>query len=151
MSGALLQPASWRAYTSCAGIGLHSGNKVTLTLKPAAADAGIIFRRTDLGIEIPATVKHALDEARASGADFVIFGPIFETPSKVAYGAPQGVEALGSIVANTRVPVLAIGGIDATNVAAVRAAGAHGVAVIRAILGATDPAAATRTLLAALH
>ena len=37
---------------------MHSGNKVTLTLKPAAADAGIIFRRTDLGIEIPATVKH---------------------------------------------------------------------------------------------
>jgi UDP-3-O-[3-hydroxymyristoyl] N-acetylglucosamine deacetylase len=41
---------------SCAGIGLHSGNKVTLTLKPAAADTGIIFRRTDLGVEIPATV-----------------------------------------------------------------------------------------------
>src|ERR1700752_2333472 len=47
-----------RRQISCAGIGLHSGNKVTLTLKPAAADAGIIFRRTDLGIEIPATVKH---------------------------------------------------------------------------------------------
>ena len=38
-----------RRQISCAGIGLHSGNKVTLTLKPAAADAGIIFRRTDLG------------------------------------------------------------------------------------------------------
>lgn len=43
---------------SCAGIGLHSGQKVTLTLKPAAADTGIRFRRTDLGIEIPATVEH---------------------------------------------------------------------------------------------
>jgi UDP-3-O-[3-hydroxymyristoyl] N-acetylglucosamine deacetylase len=43
---------------SCAGIGLHSGQKVTLTLKPAAADTGIRFRRTDLGIEIPATVAH---------------------------------------------------------------------------------------------
>jgi UDP-3-O-[3-hydroxymyristoyl] N-acetylglucosamine deacetylase len=41
---------------SCAGIGLHTGHKVTLTLKPAAADTGIRFRRTDLGIEIPATV-----------------------------------------------------------------------------------------------
>jgi len=41
---------------SCAGIGLHSGQKVTLTLKPAAADTGIRFRRTDLGVEIPATV-----------------------------------------------------------------------------------------------
>jgi UDP-3-O-[3-hydroxymyristoyl] N-acetylglucosamine deacetylase len=45
-----------RRQTFCAGIGLHSGNKVTLTLKPAAADTGIRFRRTDLGVEIPATV-----------------------------------------------------------------------------------------------
>ena len=42
---------------SCAGIGLHSGQKVTLTLKPAAADTGIRFRRTDLGVEIPAAVS----------------------------------------------------------------------------------------------
>src|SRR5687767_11780629 len=47
-----------RRQISCAGIGLHSGNKVTLTLKPAAADTGIRFRRTDLGIEIPATVRN---------------------------------------------------------------------------------------------
>jgi UDP-3-O-[3-hydroxymyristoyl] N-acetylglucosamine deacetylase len=47
-----------RRQISCAGIGLHSGSKVTLTLKPASADAGVIFRRTDLGIEIPATVKY---------------------------------------------------------------------------------------------
>src|SRR5687768_16176289 len=42
---------------SCAGIGLHSGQKVTLTLKPAAADTGVRFRRTDLGVEIPARVN----------------------------------------------------------------------------------------------
>jgi UDP-3-O-[3-hydroxymyristoyl] N-acetylglucosamine deacetylase len=47
-----------RRQISCAGIGLHSGNKVTLTLKPAPADTGIVFRRTDVGVEIPATVKH---------------------------------------------------------------------------------------------
>ena len=47
-----------RRQISCAGIGLHSGNKVTLTLKPAPPDTGIIFRRTDVGIEIPATVKN---------------------------------------------------------------------------------------------
>jgi UDP-3-O-[3-hydroxymyristoyl] N-acetylglucosamine deacetylase len=45
-----------RRQISCAGIGLHSGNKVTLTLKPSLADTGIVFRRTDLGVEIPATV-----------------------------------------------------------------------------------------------
>jgi len=47
-----------RRQVACAGIGLHSGHKVTLTLKPAAADTGIRFRRTDLGVEIPASVAH---------------------------------------------------------------------------------------------
>ena len=48
-----------RRPTSCTGIGLHSGNKVTLSLKPAPADYGIRFQRTDLGgLEIPATITH---------------------------------------------------------------------------------------------
>jgi UDP-3-O-[3-hydroxymyristoyl] N-acetylglucosamine deacetylase len=48
-----------RRPVSCSGIGLHSGNKVTLSLKPAAADYGIRFQRSDLGgLEIPATVTH---------------------------------------------------------------------------------------------
>jgi UDP-3-O-[3-hydroxymyristoyl] N-acetylglucosamine deacetylase len=48
-----------RRSISCAGIGLHSGNKVTLSLKPAAAGSGIRFRRADLGgLEVPATVNH---------------------------------------------------------------------------------------------
>ena len=56
---------------SCAGIGLHSGQKVTLTLKPAAADTGIRFRRTDLGIEIPASVDYvsAVQYATVLGRD----------------------------------------------------------------------------------
>jgi UDP-3-O-[3-hydroxymyristoyl] N-acetylglucosamine deacetylase len=60
-----------RRQISCAGIGLHSGHKVTLTLKPAPADAGIVFRRTDVGIEIPATVKHvsAVHYATVLGRD----------------------------------------------------------------------------------
>src|SRR5687767_13036879 len=48
-----------RRNASCTGIGLHSGNKVTLSLKPAPADYGIRFQRTDLGgLEIPATITH---------------------------------------------------------------------------------------------
>jgi UDP-3-O-[3-hydroxymyristoyl] N-acetylglucosamine deacetylase len=47
-----------RRQISCAGIGLHSGHKVTLTLRPAPADTGIIFRRSDVGVDIPATVQH---------------------------------------------------------------------------------------------
>jgi UDP-3-O-[3-hydroxymyristoyl] N-acetylglucosamine deacetylase len=47
-----------RRQVACAGIGLHSGHKVNLTLKPAAADTGIRFRRSDLGVDIPASVAH---------------------------------------------------------------------------------------------
>src|SRR4030095_3581202 len=48
-----------RRAISCAGIGLHSGSKVTLSLKPAAAGTGIRFRRADLGgLEVPATIQH---------------------------------------------------------------------------------------------
>src|SRR6187431_2992218 len=44
---------------SCAGIGLHSGNKVTLSLKPAPADSGVRFRRADLGgLEVAASAEH---------------------------------------------------------------------------------------------
>ena len=57
-----------RRSISCTGIGLHSGNKVTLSLKPAPADFGIRFRRTDLGgIEIPATVEHLAGINYATG------------------------------------------------------------------------------------
>lgn len=57
-----------RRQVACAGIGLHSGNKVNLTLKPAAADTGIRFRRTDLGgIEIPASVDRLSGTYYATG------------------------------------------------------------------------------------
>jgi UDP-3-O-[3-hydroxymyristoyl] N-acetylglucosamine deacetylase len=57
-----------RRSTSCAGIGLHSGNKVTLSLKPAPADFGIRFRRADLGgLEVPATVQHVKGINYATG------------------------------------------------------------------------------------
>src|SRR5688572_29779118 len=57
-----------RRQISCAGIGLHSGNKVNLTLKPAAVDTGIRFRRTDLGDhDVPASVQHLTGIQLATG------------------------------------------------------------------------------------
>src|SRR3954451_20036668 len=57
-----------RRPVSCVGIGLHSGNKVQLSLKPAVADSGIRFRRTDLGDhEVPATVQHLAGIQLATG------------------------------------------------------------------------------------
>jgi len=95
---------------------------------------------------------HSLDEAEeaaAGGADFVVFGPVFATPSKAQYGPPVGLEALRAVKASLAVPVLAIGGIKAENLEQVARAGADGFGVISAILADPDPEAATRRLLEA--
>jgi thiamine-phosphate pyrophosphorylase len=96
---------------------------------------------------------HALDQARdaeAAGADWIVFGPVYDTPSKRAYGPPQGLAKLAAVVKAVRTPVIAIGGITPARVADVRATGASGIAVISAILAAPSPAAATRQFLDAL-
>jgi thiamine-phosphate pyrophosphorylase len=78
---------------------------------------------------------HSLDEARAAqtgGADFVVFGPVFETESKREFGEPQGVNRLAEVARELRgFPVVAIGGITLENVRACFEAGASGVAAIR--------------------
>ena len=88
-------------------------------------------------------------EAEAGGADFVVFGPVFETPSKARYGPPVGLDALEEAKRALTIPVLAIGGIKPENVARVVRAGADGFAVISAILTHPDPESATRRLLQA--
>lgn len=96
---------------------------------------------------------HSVEEARqaaAEGADFVVFGPVFETPSKLAYGPPQGLQHLATVVRQVPIPVLGIGGIDVTNLPQVLQTGAYGVAMIRAVLAAPDPCRATQQLRAAL-
>ena len=96
---------------------------------------------------------HSLDDARdaeARGADWIVFGPVYDTASKRQYGPPQGLEKLAAAVRAVRIPVMAIGGITPARVVEVRGAGAHGVGVISAILSADSPAEATRTFLKAL-
>jgi thiamine-phosphate pyrophosphorylase len=95
---------------------------------------------------------HSVEEARCAaedGADFIVFGPVFTTPSKVVYGPPQGLQHLRTVIRAVRIPVLAIGGIDHTNLSQVVQAGAYGVAMIRAVLAAPDPYKATQQLRAA--
>jgi thiamine-phosphate pyrophosphorylase len=89
--------------------------------------------------------------AEADGADWIVFGPVYDTPSKRGYGAPQGLRNLEAVVASVRLPVIAIGGITPERVAEVRGAGAHGVAAISAILSADSPRDATKRLLDALE
>ena len=96
---------------------------------------------------------HSLEEAVAAeraGANWIVFGPIFDTPSKRRFGPPQGLAALARVTARVALPVIAIGGITPGRVSDVMAAGAGGVAVISAILAADSPPRATREFLDAL-
>ena len=76
--------------------------------------------------------------AEAQGADFITFSPVYETPSKIQFGPPQGPERLGEIVKLVHLPVLALGGIKLNRVPEVLEQGAHGVAVISGIWDAKD-------------
>jgi len=106
----------------------------------------------DKRLRVAASVHSREDAlaAEAEGADWIVFGPVYDTASKRQYGAPQGLAKLEAAVRAVKIPVIAIGGITPERVGEVRAAGAHGVAAISAILAADSPAQATRRFLDAL-
>ncbi len=83
-----------------------------------------------------------ISRAAEQGADFVTFGPVYATPSKAAFGAPQGLQALTEACRDSSLPVFALGGITLPRIAEVRQAGAGGVALISAILASDNPCAA---------
>lgn len=93
---------------------------------------------------------HRIDEIRAAGdegIDFVLFGPIFATPSKVGRIEPRGISSLAEAV-RVGPPVIAIGGIDFTNAAAVAATGVAGIAAIRLFAEPTRDESGLRELAA---
>lgn len=97
---------------------------------------------------------HSLDEVRRAngdGADYVIVGPVFDTPSKRAFGMPLGLERLAEVCRSSSIPVFAIGGITRERIAEVRHAGAYGAAMIGAILGRLDVGTAAAEMLEALR
>jgi thiamine-phosphate pyrophosphorylase len=104
-------------------------------------------------LRIGASVHSYQDAVSAEdeGADWIVFGPVYDTASKRQYGPPQGLTKLEQVANAVRIPLIAIGGITPERVADVRAAGAHGVAAISAILAADSPATATRRFLEALE
>ncbi len=73
-------------------------------------------------------------EAEKGGADFITFGPLFETPSKLRYGDPVGLETLREVRKKINLPIFGIGGIKSNSIDDVLKAGASGIALISGIL-----------------
>ena len=119
------------------------------------ASLPIVTARALLGPQkIIGVSTHSLQEAKEAeqnGADFVLFGPVYFTASKAAYGAPQGLPALKTIVDNISLPVYAIGGIKPENIESTKKLGVRGVALISAIVSAESPKEAAEKMLRQLR
>lgn len=119
---------------------------------PEGADLLVRFRAMFPSLLLGASA-HSPDAVRAAhdaGADFVCFGPVFETASKKRYGAPQGLAALTVACTAATIPVLAIGGVTPDNARSCLDAGAHGVAAVGAVMTATSARTAVRRFQEAL-
>ena len=104
------------------------------------------LKRKDFLIGVSCHSPTAAKEAERGGADYLFFGPVFATPSKAAYGAPQGLDRLGEVCRAVTLPVLAIGGITPENAAACLSVGASGIAAIRLFQDAPDLARVVKIL-----
>ncbi len=135
-----------------AGVPLIVDDHADLAL---AASAGLHVGQDDLPVAVarrllsPAAVLGATTPtpalaraAEAAGASYVGVGPVFGTHSKLNPTADTGLDGLAAVCAAVRIPVIAIGGITPERVASVLAAGAHGIAVLSAVVCADDVAAA---------
>lgn len=140
------------------GVSLIINDRADIAL--AVGAAGVHFGQDDLPIAIgrrilppemiigaSARTEKKILEAISAGADYIGFGPIYQTSSKPDAELPKGLEALRRMSEIARCPIIAIGGIAAETAYEVIRAGAHGVAVISAVCAQADPASATRQLL----
>jgi thiamine-phosphate pyrophosphorylase len=121
--------------------GVHLG----VSSMPVAAARRLLGTKRLIGYS-----AHSLAEARQAeldGADFITFSPIYHTPSKAAYGEPQGIGKLAETVRAISIPVFALGGVKKTSVPGIMTTGCAGVALISAIIGAADPASETHIIL----
>jgi len=121
--------------------GLHVGQSDL----PASVARRILGPGKILGVSVD-TVEQAI-LAEKDGADYLGVGPVFEARgTKPDTGEPMGVDCIARIRRHCRLPIVAIGGINAENAGKVREAGADAVAVISAIVSADDISQATRRL-----
>jgi len=124
------------------GVHLASGSD-------AAAARALLGAQKLVGVSI-----HTVTEAEAINpgvVDYALAGPAFETPSKPGYGPGIGRKGLAEITRASRVPVLAVGGVNAARIGELMAAGCAGVAVMGGVMRAADPALEVAALIATLQ
>ena len=126
------------------GVGVHLRSDSL----PVSVVRQLLGAQRLLGISV-----HAVEEAvrvESQGVDYIVLGPIYETPTKQMFGPPLGIQTLEKACRLVRIPIIGIGGVTAARVREMRCAGAFGVAVITAVLGAVNVESATRELLDAV-
>ena len=121
---------------ACGAQGVHlPEGSMPVRMAREALPAGALIGRSTHGTE-------SARAAEAEGADFIAFGPVYDTPSKAAYGPAQGLRALSDTVRAVTIPVFALGGVTPGRAGECLEAGAHGVAAISAVLARPDIPAA---------
>ena len=120
--------------------GLHVGQSDL----PAEAARALLGPNATIGLSITAIEQLRKPDIRF--ADYLGVGPIFATPTKPDAAAPMGLDGLVAARKMSALPIVAIGGISQENAAETIAAGANGIAVVSAIMGAADPEQAARAL-----
>jgi thiamine-phosphate pyrophosphorylase len=154
----LLLAEEMRKITKEAGALLFINGRIDVTM--AVEADGIHLGQSDLPVDVARNIvgnrfmigvsTHNLIEAKEAetgGADFITFGPVYETPSKLKYGKAIGIEALKEAKGGVSIPVYAIGGIKSGDIKQILEARADGVAIISAIIGAKEPKKAVEELL----
>lgn len=121
--------------------GIHLGQ----TDLPLAMAKSIAAGRLLIGVSCESA--HDAADAERGGADYVSVSPVFATPTKTDTAPALGLDGVRAVRRAVRVPVVAIGGINATNAADVIRAGADGICVVSAIVSAPDPRSAAARLL----
>jgi thiamine-phosphate pyrophosphorylase len=117
--------------------GVHLGEN-SLPVQEVRRSVDSRGERKDFLVGVSCHSLAAAKSAASGGADYIFFGPVFATPSKAAFGAPQGIERLKEVCRAVSIPVIAIGGITLSNGAACLSAGASGLAAIRLFQDAPD-------------
>lgn len=123
----------------------------------AISASGVHLGQTDLPIS---TVRRLIGEekligatassmeqaqqAEQEGADYIGFGHVFATETKIKSDPPKGIESLKDVCKNVKIPLLAVGGINENNIEAICATGVHGIAVASAICTSQDPLVQTQ-------